>query len=52
VLTEVGWLCVFYFLCESRKSLSAITLGDFRSGMGKCFILSCTIKKKRDLKDG
>ena len=29
----------------SRKSPSAITLNDFRSGMGKCFILSCTIKK-------
>ncbi len=29
----------------SRKSPSAITLNDFRSGIGKCFMLSCTIKK-------
>jgi len=28
----------------SRKSPSVIALSDFRSGMGKCFILSCTIK--------
>ena len=28
----------------TRKSPSAITLNDFRSGTGKCFILSCTIK--------
>jgi len=31
--------------CCSRKSPSAITLSDFRSGMGKCFILSCAINK-------
>ena len=30
---------------DSRKSPSAITLSDFRSGIGKCFILSCTMKK-------
>ncbi len=29
----------------TRKSPSAITIGDSRSGMEKCFILSCTIKK-------
>jgi len=36
----------FYLENRSRKSPSAITLNDFRSGMGKCFILSCTIKRK------
>src|SRR3990167_4817355 len=28
----------------TRKSPLAATLSDFRSGIGKCFILSCTIK--------
>ena len=32
-------------ICCSRKSPSAITLSDFRSGIGKCFMLSCTINK-------
>ena len=30
---------------KSRKLSSAMTLGDFRSGMGKRFILSRTMKK-------
>ena len=40
-------ICLFFFKDISkisRKSSSVIALSDFRSGMGKCFILSCTIK--------
>ena len=33
-------------LSAARKSPSAMTFSDLRSGMGKCFILSCTIKNK------
>ena len=33
---------------KTRKSPSEMTLSDFRSGMGKWFILSCTIKRKID----
>jgi O-antigen ligase len=43
----LGIVVYFNLQGKSRKSPSAITLSDFRSGMGKCFILSCTIKKRR-----
>ncbi len=31
-------------MVKTRKSPSAIALSDFRSGIGKCFMLSCTMK--------